>query len=105
MEPDLWELFEDGQGEDEVAAIVRLGQIGVLPEGVRVITQFGDIVTVRLKRSRVLKLSESAEIAGMAAGWTYFGPDVETEATGLPEAALEFHPGPVDRRPPTDSVP
>jgi len=68
MDPDLWELSEDGQGEDEVAAIIRLGQVGVLPEGVRFVSRFDNIVTVRLKRSNVSSVNGAAEVAGMAAG-------------------------------------
>jgi len=41
MGPDLWELFEDGKEDDEVAAIIRLGHYAVVPKGVRVVTQFG----------------------------------------------------------------
>ena len=49
MDAALWELLEEGEGQDEVAAIIRLGQPGVAPSGVRLIAEFGNIATCRLK--------------------------------------------------------
>ena len=37
MGPDLWELYEYGEADDEVAAIIRLAHFGAVPVGVRVI--------------------------------------------------------------------
>src|SRR5262245_35434277 len=86
MGPDLWELFEDGQENDETAAIIRLGEHSTLPEGVRRVSQFGQIVTVRLKRGAIPGVSGSPEVASMIAGDSYLGPDVEEE--GGEEAAI-----------------
>ncbi len=58
MDPELWEMLEEGDSEDEVAAIIRLGQPGIVPPGVRVIVQFGEIVTVRMKRGSILDIRE-----------------------------------------------
>jgi subtilisin family serine protease len=80
VEPDLWELFEYGEAEDEVAAIIRLGHFGVVPQGVRVVAQFEDIITVRLSRRDIPKISGAAEVAGMSAGDTYLGPDLELDS-------------------------
>ena len=104
MDPDLWELFEDGPSEDEVAAIIRLGHFGVLPARVRGITQFGDILTVRLTRSKILEVSGAAEVVDMAVGWTYLGPDVETESVALPEVSSNSRTATDDRRPPSVAV-
>jgi subtilisin family serine protease len=79
MGPDLWELFEYGKEDDEVAAILRLAHHSALPKGVRVVTQFGEIVTVRLRRGDLLNVSGASEVVSMAAGDTYHGPDLETE--------------------------
>lgn len=80
MGPDLWEMYEDGKADDEVAAIIRLGHYGVLPKGVRVVTQFSEIITVRMTRSDVPNVSGAPEVANMVAGDTYLGPDVETDS-------------------------
>ncbi len=82
MGPDLWELFEDGNADDEVAAIIRLGHYGVLPKAIRVVTQFSEIVTVRMKRRDVIAVSGAPEVASMAAGDAYLGADVESEFSG-----------------------
>jgi phosphatidylserine/phosphatidylglycerophosphate/cardiolipin synthase-like enzyme/subtilisin family serine protease len=91
MGPDLWELFEYGEADDEVAAIIRLGHYAAVPAGVRVVAQFEDIVTVRLSRRDIPKISGSPEVSGMSAGDTYLGPDLELETgeatTDLPPAS------------------
>src|SRR5262245_35775666 len=103
MEPDLWELYESGHGNDEVAAIIRLGHAQTVPHGVRIVSQFGDVATIRLKRSDVPKVDGAAEVAGMAAGWTYLGPDVEGALES--DASAEDHGGPSeDRRPASVTV-
>src|SRR3984957_3850173 len=79
MGPDLWELFEDGKQDDEIAAIIRLGRSTVLPQNVRVITQFSDIITVRMQRGDLPKVSGSPEVVGMSSGELYFGADLEVE--------------------------
>ena len=79
MGPDLWEMFEDGKADDEVAAIIRLGHHSALPRGVRLVTQFSEIITVRMTRADVLKVSGAPEVVNMVAGDTYLGPDVEAE--------------------------
>ena len=89
MAPDLWELFEDGKPDDEVAAIIRLGHYTVLPKGVRLVTQFSEIVTVRMNREDVLKVSGAPEVASMSAGDTYLGADVEFETVGLPDLSSD----------------
>src|SRR5207244_10645613 len=100
-EPDLWELFEDGKPDDEVAAIIRLGRYAVLPKGVRLVTQFGEIITVRMNRGDLLKVSGAPEVASMTAGDAYLGADVEFETYGLPELSSE-EVLPSDERRPKD---
>src|ERR1700756_3350977 len=101
MGPDLWELFEDGKADDEVAAIIRLGHYAVLPKGVRIITQFSEIITVRTTRANLLKLSGAPEVADIEAGDTYMGPDVEFEAADLAELSSDTIL-PTDERRPRD---
>jgi carboxypeptidase C (cathepsin A)/subtilisin family serine protease len=101
MGPDLWELFEDGKGDDEVAAIIRLGHYAVLPKGVRLVTQFSEIITIRTTRANIPNLSGSSEVADIAAGDTYFGPDVELETAGSTELSSNTVL-PTDERRPSD---
>lgn len=67
MDPALWELLEEGESQDEVAAIIRLEKPGILPEGVRTIAQFGDIVTCRLPRNTILEVWSEAAVASFKA--------------------------------------
>lgn len=100
MGPDLWELYEYGEADDEVAAIIRLAHFGAVPQGVRVVTQFEEIITVRLNRGDIPKISGSPETAGMSSGDTYFGADVELDAAdaeSLPVSAIA-----TDQRRPAD---
>jgi N-acetylmuramoyl-L-alanine amidase/outer membrane protein OmpA-like peptidoglycan-associated protein/GH25 family lysozyme M1 (1,4-beta-N-acetylmuramidase)/subtilisin family serine protease len=112
MGPDLVELFEDGNGDDEVAAIIRLGHYGTLPKGVRVVTQFSEIITIRTTRANIPKVSGAAEVADIAAGDTYMGPDVESvevedihlEALGLAELSSDTVLPTDQRRPPDETA-
>jgi GH25 family lysozyme M1 (1,4-beta-N-acetylmuramidase)/subtilisin family serine protease/outer membrane protein OmpA-like peptidoglycan-associated protein len=99
MGPDLWELFEDGKEDDEVAAIIRLGHYAVVPKGVRVVTQFSEIITVRMKRGDVLRVSGAPEVASMIAGDAYLGADLEIETAGLPELSSDTILPSDERRP------
>lgn len=67
MDPALWELLEEGESQDEVAAIIRLEKPGILPEGVRIIAQFGDIVTCRLQRNTILEVRAESAVASFKA--------------------------------------
>ena len=100
MGPDLWELFEDGKGDDEVAAIIRLGHSSVLPKNVRVVTQFGEIITIRTSRASLPSVAGASEVADIAAGDTYMGPDVELEAANSAELSSDTVLSSDERRPP-----
>src|SRR5712692_10312228 len=99
MGADLWELFEDGKEDDDVAAIIRLGHYAVVPKGVRVVTQFNEIITVRIKRGDLLKVSGAPEVDSMIAGDAYLGADVELETAGLPELSSDTILPSDERRP------
>src|SRR5437868_5002935 len=53
LESGLQNLLESGPPDTEVAAIVRLGPGSDLPRFARVVSQFGNIATIRLPRSRI----------------------------------------------------
>src|SRR5579871_864783 len=98
-------MFEDGDGNDEVAAILRLGHSTALPPGVRLITQFGEIVTIRTTRSNLINVSAAPEVAEIAAGDTYLGPDVEAiESTDYPEISSDTVLDTDERRPPDEKA-
>jgi carboxypeptidase C (cathepsin A)/subtilisin family serine protease len=99
MGPDLWEMFEDGKEDDEVAAIVRLGRSGVLPKDVRIVTQFSEIVTVRMRRGDIPKVSGAPEVADITAGDAYLGPDVELESASPSELSSDTVLPTDERRP------
>src|SRR5919199_2600225 len=103
MDPHLWELLEEGNDEDEVAAIIRLGQPGAVPEGVRLVTQFGDIATVRLRRGSIPSVRDSAEVVTMKPPEP-LAPEPEVDPLGPPEDFPESLPWMDDRRPHTESA-
>ena len=85
MDPELWELLEEGNSDDEVAAIIRLSRPGIFPPGVQVITQFGEIITVRMIRGSIIHIRESEEVDSFKSFGPPFGPEVELDDTELLE--------------------
>jgi len=67
MDPALWELFEEGNRQDEVPAIIRLEESGTLPDGVRLITRFGNVATCRLQRRSIVAVREDEAVASLKA--------------------------------------
>ncbi len=78
MDPALWELIEEGNGDDEIAAIIRLGQPGTPPDGVRLVAQFADIATCRLKRVAIPAVREEEEVVSFKAP-RLLAPEEEVE--------------------------
>lgn len=70
MDPGLWELCEAGSDEDEVSVIIRLKDEATIPPDVRVISQFGKIITTRLQRGGIQRIHDSEEVASMKASWS-----------------------------------
>ncbi|RDS81104.1 hypothetical protein DWU98_11170 [Dyella monticola] len=108
MDSGLWELYEFGNQDDEVAAIIRLGHHSALPKGVRVVAQFSDIITARLKRSNIPAVSSAPEVASMVAGDAYNGPEVEITDVDMKDADLkegsDYVVQPSDIRRPADQT-
>jgi hypothetical protein len=67
MDPRLVRLYEQGDADDEVAAILRLSSLGAVPDGVRLVTKFGDIATVRLRRGDIPTVRGAERVASMKA--------------------------------------
>jgi outer membrane protein OmpA-like peptidoglycan-associated protein/dienelactone hydrolase len=97
MDAALWELLEEGESEDEIAAIIRLGKPGVAPPNVRLVAEFGNIATCRLKRADIVSTREAEEVASFKAART-FGPEPEIEEQ-LPDDFSEAHTFVDERRP------
>ncbi len=53
MDPALWELYQDGDPQEELRVILRLSEGAEPPPNVRIIARFGDIVTGRVLREDV----------------------------------------------------
>src|SRR6187200_3337 len=98
MDPEIWELLEAGESGDEVAAILRLGPGGRLPDDVRPVAQLGEIVTVRMRRGSIPDVREAAECTSMKSAGAPLGPDLEFEADEAAEIAAPEWPRD-DRRP------
>jgi carboxypeptidase C (cathepsin A)/subtilisin family serine protease len=104
MGPDLWELFEDGEADDEVAVIIRLSHSAVMPRGVRLVTQFGEIVTIRTTRANIINVSGAPEVVDVAAGNTYLGPDVEFDSANPSELSVDNILPADERRPANETA-
>jgi outer membrane protein OmpA-like peptidoglycan-associated protein/subtilisin family serine protease len=77
MEPALLELSEQGEGGDEVAAVVRLSSPdGPPPPGARIVARLGEIATIRLRRDQLAAVRDSVEVSSLKAP-RLFAPDVE----------------------------
>lgn len=66
MDPALWEMLE-GEPEEEIEAIIRLRQAGLPPPGVRLVAQFGEIATCRLRRSSIRSVREDEAVTSLKA--------------------------------------
>jgi phosphatidylserine/phosphatidylglycerophosphate/cardiolipin synthase-like enzyme len=98
MDPGLWELIEAGDREDEVAAILRLRDPAIAPAGVRVISQFGSIATVRLKRDDILKIRADAATYSLKAPLNLTA-EQDALVTGWHSLPAEMLPEVDERRP------
>src|SRR5215216_4858657 len=104
MDPRLWELLEEGEAQDEVAVLLRLSRPGAVPEGVRLVTQFGDIATARLERESIPKVRTSPEVVSMKSAEAFLAPETEEDRPEVPEGFPESSTWVDDRRPRTESA-
>lgn len=100
IDPALWELYEEGPADEEVSAIVRLAEGARPPPGVRVVSRFGDIVTVRLRRGDIPPVRESEGVVSVKAGRPVHlpgpaGAEDVGEADAEDAAAGAVAPGPL----------
>ena len=65
MDPRLVRLIENGGNDDQVAAIVRLSPGQYAPARIRIVSQFGDIATVRVRRGDIPRVHDSTAVVSM----------------------------------------
>ena len=110
MDPSLLELYAEGSPDDEVAVTIRLADPTDLPAGVRVVAQFGSIVTCRLRRGDIPLVR--AGVSSMKPPKLY-GHDVgdlpPQEGPGAGDVGeaeeIDLDPEPTDRRRPEGDLP
>ena len=90
MDPELWEVVE-ATGPAEVQAIIRLTDVTLMPAGVRMVAQFGDIITCRLPRDSIIEVRTSAATASMKPPIRLLEePDPTNEAQSVEEVASDI---------------
>ena len=66
-DPTLAEIAREGVDEEEVSLIARVPDLAALPPGVRVVTQFGEVVTLRAGRAQIAALADCPAVIEMEA--------------------------------------
>lgn len=88
MDPALQQLISEGSPDDEVEVIIKLKDSLRLPTGVRVITRFGNVATVRMRRENISPVYDTEEIFSMKAARVFDSTVLANEHT----AAFPNHP-------------
>jgi subtilisin family serine protease len=95
VDPALQELVEQGAPEDEVPVLLRLRDPDAPPSGARIVSRFGDVATVRVRRGAIPEVWADDTTLSVKAPYHY-RPDLEV---GAGEAEPE---APADERRPAD---
>jgi phosphatidylserine/phosphatidylglycerophosphate/cardiolipin synthase-like enzyme/subtilisin family serine protease len=66
-DPALAETVRAGESHDVVPVIARVTDVAALPPGVRLVTRFGDVVTLRVRRSQIAELAANKAVLAMEA--------------------------------------
>ncbi|GMA15728.1 hypothetical protein E5F05_06105 [Deinococcus metallilatus] len=67
MDPELYELLQEGDPADEVAVVLRLLDPARPPEGTRVVAHFGHVVTARVQRGTIPEVWRDPAVESMKA--------------------------------------
>ncbi len=79
MDPQLWELYEGGDANDEVSVIVRLAPGAEPPPSLRLVSRFGEVATARVQRGEIISARESAGVLSLkASGLVAHPPPIES---------------------------
>jgi len=98
IDPALLEEIARGPADEEVDVILRLRRPGIVPEGVRVVAEFGDVVTARIRRGDITRVHDLDDVESVKAP-TWIQPSRPDTA----EDAMDTTPRPSDgRRPISD---
>ncbi|MGH3937957.1 MAG: S8 family peptidase [Pseudonocardiaceae bacterium] len=91
MDPALEELAEQGAPDDEVAVILRLRAPDTPPPGVRIVSRFGDVATVRIRRGAIPEVWADTTTLSVKAPYEY-QPDLElVDSDAEPEVPHDEH--------------
>lgn len=101
MDPELYELLQEGAPEDEVAVVLRLRDPARFPAGAEVIARFGHIVTARVRRGQIPGVREDPAVASVKAPRSV-SPDLEVLDAELTAAEASEAFAPQDERRPPD---
>jgi subtilisin family serine protease len=96
IDPALLEEIARGPADEEVDVILRLRRPGVVPEGVRVIAEFGDVVTARVRRGDITRVHDLDDVESVKAPGS-----IRPSLPDAPEGDTDATPRPSDRRRPT----
>jgi len=100
MDPALCELYESGASDDEVAVILRLNDGAKVPEGARVVSQFGEsILTARIRRGEIPRVWESEEVLSVKAPRPLSWPSPIDESDEIEPSVAEAASPATSRRP------
>jgi subtilisin family serine protease/peptidoglycan hydrolase-like protein with peptidoglycan-binding domain len=111
FDPALQELYAEGTPDDEVAVILRLSNPVAIPDGVRIVAQFGHIVTCRLKRGDIPRVRGQDLVQSMKAARYYSSTPIFTELSDgtvrdeMQEDVEVLVPRPTDQRRPEGDLP
>ncbi len=82
MDPALWELFDAGPRDEEVAVMMRLEPGAPPPPGVRVVCRIGPIITARVLRGDLPPLWQMDEVVSLKAPRPVWPSTPATQAAG-----------------------
>lgn len=67
MDPELYELLQEGDPADEVAVVMRLLDPAQAPAGTRIVARFGEVVTARVQRAAIPEIWRSPVVESLKA--------------------------------------
>lgn len=85
LDPALAECIREGESDDEIPVIARLAESAglspiELPQGIRIVTRFGDIATLRLKTHQINELMQSDAVFDLEASRMFRAVNFESHA-------------------------
>lgn len=97
MDPELWELYESGDPDDEVSVILRLAPGAPPPPGVRIVSRFDEVATARVSRGEIVAARHSPGVVSLKASGHVSLPSpleeaTEAEGDGAPPASPGLAP-------------